>query len=75
MVIRIRNKRLETLSTQSSQSRRVAESLLSKKLGCENDKNLIMALLILQIKAIKTIETLRVELDMKDPSSTPASTG
>lgn len=57
------------------ESRRIAESLLSKKLGCENDKNLIMALLLLQIKAIKTIETLRVELDMKDLGSTSTSSG
>lgn len=61
--------------TDWAESRRVAESLLSKKLGCENDKNLIMALLILQIKAIKTIETLRVELDMKALGSTSTSSG
>lgn len=61
--------------TDWTERRRVAESLLSKKLGCENDKNLIMALLILQIKAIKTIETLRVELDMKALGSTPTPTG
>lgn len=51
--------------TDWTKRRRVAESLLSQKPGCENDKNLIMALLLLQIKAIKTIETLRVELDAR----------
>lgn len=51
--------------TDWTERRRVVESLLSQKPGCENDKNLIMALLLLQIKAIKTIETLRVELDAR----------
>lgn len=61
--------------TDWTERRRVAESLLSQKPGCENDKNLIMALLILQIDAIKTIEVQRAELDMKALGSTPVSTG
>jgi len=61
--------------TDWTERRRVAESLLSQKPGCENDKNLIMALLILQIEAIKTIETLRAELDMKALGSKPVSSG
>jgi len=61
--------------TNWAERRRVAESLLSQKPGCENDKNLVMALLILQIDAIKTIEVQRAELDMKALGGTPASSG
>ena len=61
--------------TDWTERRRVAESLLFQKPGCENDKNLIMALLILQIDAIKTIKVQHAELDMKALGNAPTLSG
>ena len=43
----------------------VARSLQDQRLGCWDDRNLIMSLLIIQIQAIETIQRLQTELNAK----------
>lgn len=45
-----------------------ARSLQDQRLGCRDDKTLIMSLLILQIQAIETIQRLQAELNAKGTS-------
>lgn len=58
---------MPTDKTTPDWSRRLqtAQSLQDQRLGCREDKTLIMALLILQIEAIKTIQRLQAELNAK----------